>query len=721
MTPVELAPRAADNRRALDLALHAVGEALHHSPAPSATTDAVDEAVAVVRRLAPELGVEPTVPPGIRDAADPLRAVLHGSGLRTREVELPADWPTATAAPMIAFAADGHPVALVPRGGRYLLFDPRRGDSVPVTREVANGLTTRALSLHPRLPATVPALTGLLRFALGGGRRDVAVVLAAGLAAAALALLVPISTGLVVPRLVASGAHAQLPWVAALVAAGTVTVALLLLLRNAAVVRIQGRLQAVLEPAVWDRLLALEPRFFSRFATGDLVQRANGISQARRSVSDVAVGALLGAFFSVSSLVVLFVVDWRLASVTLAGVAVLVAALVLLARGQQRHERDVFRLHGEIHGLLYGLLLGIDKIQTAGREVQAFALWARLFGRQKTADAQTLRYQSAATALAAGAQPLLLAVLLGAITALRLGVGVGHLIVASVALGQVVLALGQLGQVATASYAVGPILERLKPILDAAPEGSADARDPGRLRGAVELDRVTFAYPGSSGPAVEDVCLHAGPGELVAIVGPSGAGKSTLVRLLLGFETPTAGAVRYDGRDLGALDPRLVRRQLGVVLQRSRLVRGSLLDNILASSPGAGEDAAWDAAELAGIADFIRGLPLGLQTRVGEDSRTLSGGQVQRLLIARALVRRPPVVLFDEATSALDNTTQREVADRIAELDCTRIVVAHRLSTIRRADRIYVLDGGRVVAHGTYDDLTGRDGLFTRLVSRQEL
>jgi len=681
----------------------------------------VEEALAIVTRLAPQLGAEVVTPRDLRNARDPLRALLRAAGLRTREVELARDWPATTAAPMIGFTADGHPVALLPHGIRYRLFDPRTGRTVAVTAAVAASVQKHALALHPRLPRAVPAVTGLLRFALAGAKRDAAVVLAAGLAAAALGLAVPVAIGIVVPKLLLSGARGQLAWVAAGVGVATVTVALLLLLRNAAVVRVQGRLQAVLEPAVWDRLLALEPRFFSRFSTGDLVQRANGIAETRRSLSDVAVGALLGAFFSTSSLIVILVVDWRLGALVLVGVAALGAVLVALARRQQRHESEVFRLYGEVAGLLYPLLLGIDKIQTAGREVQAFALWAKLFGRQKAADAETLRYQSAATAVVAGAQPLLLAVLLGGITVLDLNVGIGHLIVVGVAIGQVVLALGQLSQVAAGAYAVAPILERLQPILTAPPEGSPDARDPGPLRGAVALEAVTFAYPGSSGPAVADVTVRAEPGELVALVGPSGAGKSTVVRLLLGFEQPQQGSVRYDGRDLADLDVRLVRRQLGVVLQQSRLVRGSLLDNILASSPDATEEDAWRAAELAGVADDLRRLPLGLSTRVGEDNQTFSGGQLQRLLIARALVRRPPVVIFDEATSALDNTTQREVSDRIAALECTRVVIAHRLSTIRRADRIYVIEGGRVSAEGTYDELTERDGLFARLVSRQEL
>jgi NHLM bacteriocin system ABC transporter ATP-binding protein len=717
---VDLAGRAADNRRALTGAWSAIRSPLVAAgPAPAST--AVDEAVAVVRRLAPALGAEVVVPADLSRAADPLTALLRSSRLRTREITLPADWPATTATPMIGELAGGRPVALLPHGKGYRMFDPRSGRTVDVDAAQAAEIETRALALHPRLPRTVPAVTGLLRFALTGGWRDVAVVLAAGLLAAVLALVVPIAIGLVLPELLRDGGRGQLTWLAAGVGTVTVATALLLFLRNAAVVRVQGRLGAVLEPAIWDRLLALEPRFFARFSTGDLVQRAGGIADARRSLSDVAVSALLGAFFSVSSLLVIVVIDARLAALTLVGVALLALALLSLARRQQQHESEVFRLHGEVYGLLYPLLLGIDKLHTAGREVQAFALWGDLFGRQKAADAEALRYQSGATALVAGAQPMLLAVLIGGITLLNLSVSVGHLIVAGVAIAQVVLALGQLSQVASAAYAVAPILGRLQPILAAEPEGSAGGHDPGRLGGAVELDGVSFTYRGSSGPAVADLDMRAEPGELVALVGPSGAGKSTIVRLLLGFEQPQAGRVRYDGRDLAELDVQLVRRQLGVVLQRGRLVRGSLLDNIVASAPGAGERDAWRAAELAGLGDDFRRLPLGLQTRVGEDNQTFSGGQLQRLLIARALVRRPPVLIFDEATSALDNVTQRELSDRIAELDCTRIVIAHRLSTIRRADRIYVIEAGRVAATGTYDQLMERDGLFARLIARQEL
>jgi ABC-type bacteriocin/lantibiotic exporter with double-glycine peptidase domain len=246
------------------------------------------------------------------------------------------------------------------------------------------------------------------------------------------------------------------------------------------------------------------------------------------------------------------------------------------------------------------------------------------------------------------------------------------------------------------------------------------ASDPGPLSGRVELYEATYTYPGTGQAVLERVSLQAEPGEFVAVVGPSGAGKTTLIRLLLGLVPPSSGAIRYDGRDLSELDVRAVRAQLGVVLQQTRAVRGSISDNVIAGAEDVDESQVWDALTLAGLSE-VRTLPMGLHTMVSEDNATFSGGQIQRLVLARALVKRPAVLILDEATSALDNVTQREVSDRIAGLEVTRIVVAHRLSTIRAADRIYVLDGGTVVASGSYTELLETCPLFAKLVSRQEV
>jgi len=261
--------------------------------------------------------------------------------------------------------------------------------------------------------------------------------------------------------------------------------------------------------------------------------------------------------------------------------------------------------------------------------------------------------------------------------------------------------------------------ERARPIVEAAPEVHTGQGDPGRLTGTLALEHVTFRYREHGPLILDDVSLHAAPGEFIALVGPSGSGKSTLLRLLLGFETPEAGAVYYDGQELSRLDVRAVRRQVGSVLQQSTLMAGTIFEHIAGSALITHEDA-WEAVRAAGLVEDIAALPMGLHTFVSEGGSNLSGEQRQRLLIARTLVGKPAIVLFDEATSALDNRTQAVVTASLERLQVTRVVIAHRLSTIQSADRIYVLAGGRVVQQGTFAELTRHAGLFAELMARQE-
>jgi len=682
--------------------------------------DATGLALAVLRALARPLAItvlDSSITRSIED--DALLALLRQHGLLSRPVILAENWAATTEQPMIGFAADdGRPLALIPRRRGYRVVDPATGS---VTKPAAGpALARQALTLYRPLPAGTPSLPALLRFAIRGARSDVWLLVLGGLVAAVLGIGVPISAGTFVPRLMAGGHH-PLVWTSALLVAAVLSSGFALQLRNAAAVRLQGRIQAALEPAIWGRLIAHDVGFFRDYSTGDLVHRANAIAQARQALSDVLVGAVLGAFFSVVGLTVLIVIAPWLGLTLLLAVIVMVVVMVALAKLRQSEESQVVALHGEIHGILYGLLRGIDKIQVAGREIQAYARWATVFGRMKRADDAAMRVDAFSTSLVAALQSLLLAVLLATIVLGNSSPASGHLLAAGVAAGQVALALGQVTHAATMAYGIAPTLDRLRPILAEPRETRRTGRDPGPLSGAVDIDAASFRYPGAAKAALDSVTLHADPGEFIAVVGPSGAGKSTIVRLLLGFDEPESGSVCYDRQKLTDLDLRRVRQQIGTVLQNGRMLQGSLLDNIAGPSSEVTEDEVWQAAELAGIADFMRRLPMGLRTKIGENAQGFSGGQVQRMLIARALVRRPQVLLLDEATSALDNTTQALIADRIAALRCTRIVIAHRLSTIRRADRIYLLDRGRVSAAGSYDELLDTDPLFTRLVRPQEL
>jgi ABC-type bacteriocin/lantibiotic exporter with double-glycine peptidase domain len=267
---------------------------------------------------------------------------------------------------------------------------------------------------------------------------------------------------------------------------------------------------------------------------------------------------------------------------------------------------------------------------------------------------------------------------------------------------------------------VVPIYERLEPILTTEPETDELKAYPGQLKGRIELSHVHFRYQADGPWIVRDVSLLIEPGEFVALVGPSGSGKSTLVRLMLGFDHAEKGSVYYDGQALSTLDLREVRSQLGVVLQAGRLMPTDIYRNIIGGDTSLTLDDAWQAARLAGFADDVAEMPMGMQTYISEGGGGLSGGQKQRLLIARALVRKPRILFFDEATSALDNRTQAVVAESMAQMQATRVVIAHRLSTIRHADRICVVEQGQIVEQGSYDELMKLGGIFAHLAQRQQ-
>lgn len=245
-----------------------------------------------------------------------------------------------------------------------------------------------------------------------------------------------------------------------------------------------------------------------------------------------------------------------------------------------------------------------------------------------------------------------------------------------------------------------------------------DHRERGELNGDIEVSHVTFRYRPADPLEMNDLSLHVPAGELATVVGPSGSGKSTLFRLLLGFETPETGTIFFDRQDLAGLHIRSVRRQIGVVLQNGRLMRGDVFTSIVGTNLLTHDDA-WAAARMAGLDEDIEQMPMGMFTWIGEGGGTLSGGRKQRLLIARAVVTRPRILLFDEATSALDNRTQSIVSKSLEGLQATRIVIAHRLSTVMKADRIHVVHAGRIVQTGTYQELIAHDGLFAELAQRQ--
>jgi NHLM bacteriocin system ABC transporter ATP-binding protein len=691
-------------------------------PPPRAREDRFDVLLRACRRLGAYLGVEFVDPPAsYRLGADPVTAIAMAAGVRHRRVALEDGWQRRASSPVLAFrGAERAPVALVPRpGGGFVCYDPASDTESRLDAELRAALEPLGFEFYAPLPARPLGLRDMLRIGFRHQRRALVVLAIAGVVGGLLALALPIGTQWLFNLFIPDADRPAIWWTAAFLMAAVVSGGFLAYARAIAVVRLSGNLDGVLQAGVWDRLLALPTTFHAAYSTGDLTSRAYGVNSINTILSNATVSAVLSTFFGVFSLALLFVYSPLLALFALGGLVAIGGVLAWLSFRQVRHQRTMFLEKGHIFGRLFGLLQGIDKIRIAGREIPAFAQWADRFNRQQEANYRSqLVYCWLATVIAG--TPLMLSMVLYVVVAglIDADMAIGTFVAFAAALAQFTTAATQLSFALVASITVIPLYERLQPVLRAVPERNDPGGDPGLLTGRIRLENVYFRYGPQAELTLRGVTVDIKPGQEVALLGPSGAGKSTVMRLLLGFETPERGSVVYDDRNLDSLNMRMVRRQVGVVLQNSKPMPGTLLSNIIGNS-ALTEDDAWWAAQSAGLADDIHRMPMGMHTIVGENGVSFSGGQVQRLMIARAIVHRPRILFFDEATSALDNETQEDVMKAIESLDATHVVIAHRLSTIRDADHLYVIDGGRVVQDGTYDALIDEPGLFADLVRRQ--
>ena len=452
-----------------------------------------------------------------------------------------------------------------------------------------------------------------------------------------------------------------------------------------------------------------------------LATRVGAITQIQSLISTASANAILSGVFSVFSFVLMFLYDAHLALWASLAVLIYVTGSALLLARRLRQERPLAAINGEINSTLLQLILGVTKIRLAAAEDRAFARWADLFaqGRRRRISAERLGATQATLNEVFALSGLFLFVLaIGKPSEAESLVALGAFAALLIAFQRFAAGMTEMTQVLTQLLAIQPQMERARPLLDACPEAVESREHPGLISGALEVSGARFRYR-QEGPLILDgVSLKAAPGEMIAIVGPSGSGKSTLMRLLLGFETLETGAILIDGKQLDHLDAVAVRRQMGVVLQGSQPLPGSLYENIVGAVGGTLDDA-WEAAERVGLADDIREMPMGMHSVILEGGNSLSGGQLQRLMIARAIVGRPRILLLDEATSALDNRVQAVVTESLERLSVTRVVVAHRLSTVINADRIYVLVDGRLVETGRYAELMAADGAFARLAERQ--
>jgi NHLM bacteriocin system ABC transporter ATP-binding protein len=514
----------------------------------------------------------------------------------------------------------------------------------------------------------------------------------------------------------------QLVFCAAALAVTALAMAGAQIMQGIAMLRLEGVLDWKLQAAVIDRLLRLPASFFRQYTVGDLVARALGIDAIRRVFTGQTLRSLLAGMFCWFSFLPMFYFDFRLALIAAALTMVRATLIIAVSAARLYHETRHFNLQGKLEGFVLQLLAGVGKLRVAAATVRALAGWTKQFAAQKRHFIASQRAANALSVVETSFPIVATLIIFAAAEASGspLTLDLGAFLAFYTAFGQAIASVGEWATAMSDSLIAIPHLSRIRPLIGDTLEFAEDRRSGGELSGSFELSRVTFRYAAGGPPVLDNITLRVAAGEYVAIVGPSGSGKSTIFRLLLGFEKPEAGAVFFDGKAIDTLDISALRRQMGVVLQNGKLASGSIYENICGGMQLPVEQV-WEAARLAGLEAELNAMPMGIHTMIAEGVSTISGGQRQRLMIARAIARRPRVLLFDEATSSLDNQSQAVVSDSLGRLNVTRVVIAHRLSTVRQADRIVVLVEGKIVQTGTFAELSETPGVFADLISRQLL
>lgn len=690
-----------------------------------------------------DVTLSPAAHERIKASANKPDALAREAGLHMRKVDISQpDWWRGDHGPLFAFwGEDKKPCALIPGpGGRYSLFDPLTDKTIPLDATTAALVDPGAHAFSEPFPPGKITSRVIFKFALRGTRRTGLMIMAMAILTGLLSMVTPLVTGWIIDPVIPDAELGRL-WVliAVLIVAGFATIAFGLV-QGLAAIHTEGIMGNRVQTAVWDRLLRLPASFFRNYTVGDLSNRAQGIDGMRSLLTGTTLTSLLHATSGLFSFALMIFLAWKLSLVAVAAALIYAVVVVTIGRKILKRNRETMEYTGRIQGVVLQLLGAVGKLRVAGAETGAYARWAAPYAHlmgvsydQQRLNMLLIVFKNVFNFLTIGALIGVIAWLSGELFAIfetptswaRIDAEALHkelptatFVAFHVAYGQFLGAVYGISQTLVKLTNLKPLYERIQPIFDEEIEDDAGFEDPSQLSGAIEIVDVHFRYAPEAPLVLRGLTMTIRPGEFVAIVGTSGAGKSTLVRLLLGFDEAESGSVFYDGQDLVHLDKRLLRRQFGVVLQNGRALAGSLFDNIAAGANVTRDDA-MEAARLAGLAKDIEQLPMGMDTYLSEGASTLSGGQRQRLMIARAIVSRPKILIFDEATSALDNETQALVSKGLEEFDATRIVIAHRLSTIVHADKIFVLDQGRVAEEGTYSELMAKDGVFAQLAKRQ--
>lgn len=662
------------------------------------------------------------IPSNIKDPLDQIEYASGSAGMMKANIKIKGNWFTDCFGPIICFLKeDNSPIALFPLGfAGYYYYDPVTNKKVVATRKSTALFDENAVAFYQPLPLKklgIPDLIGYMRDRLT--YFDYAYFAVVSLVVVLFSMALPRASGILTGRVVDEKNYSLFAGMTVMVAAAIVFGGFFQALKTYVLARIRWKVTIPVEQAVMQRILTLPVPFFRQFSSGELSNRSESVD----SICDILIDDVFSlGITSIISLLYLQQIS-SIAEQLLLPSVIIIAMTVILSTAatlmQMGISKQIMEIEAKEAGLSYALLNGIQKIKLAGAEKRVFSKWADYY-----AEGAALKYNP----------PFFLKIqnvistaisLIGTIVlydvAIKAGVTASEYFSFNISYAAVFTAFTQLTSASISIAKIKPVLEMAEPILKTEPEKTLKKDIATRINGSIEINGVYFRYNEDQPYILENFSLRIKAGEYVAIVGKTGCGKSTLVRLMLGFEKPEKGLIFFDGKDIARIDLKSLRRRIGSVIQDAQLFYGDIFDNISIASEKLSQEEAWEAAEMAGIADDIAAMPMGMHTIISEGQGGISGGQRQRILIARAVASKPKILIFDEATSALDNITQKQIAKSLDDLKCTRIVIAHRLSTIKNCDRILVMDAGKIVEEGTYDALMERNGYFTDLVKRQQL
>lgn len=659
---------------------------------------------------------QPAFPDNINNAEEIMDFLMMETGIMTRKVVLSGNWWKYGAVPLMCNDNEGNSYALIPsNSGGYFYYKDK--EIIKVTAKNSTFFNNDCICFYQPMDAKSMSIKDFLFFIFKSfSRSDLIWLLCVSFGACLLGIIMPWINYFVFNSVIPSGTSDEIFGVSVLVFGIVIIQGLCYLSRSLWIMRIGNKMDILAQNAMWARILTLPTDFFKNYTSGELLQKVNAVEDICSILTGELVPTVLGSVFSFVYLVQINSIAPSMISVSVAVVLIIIVVNVLNTVFKIKMIKHNNTVESIISGLVFQLIKGISKIKLCGAEIRGFGKWSDIYSKLKIMPYKLILITEVInTAVIFGGTIVMY------YKAYSIGMAASDYIAFNTSFSLFICAVMAIGNVTYQIASIVPALDMIKPILNEKPENSSHKKQLSKIKGDIEINQIKFRYSNDTPYVLDNFNLRIKPGDYIGIVGNSGCGKSTLIRILLGFEKPSSGSVYYDMQSIDNIDIRSLRKRIGVVLQEGKLFCGDIYSNIVISAPWVSVDDAWKAAEIAGFADDIRNMPMGMFTMLSEDGGGISGGQKQRLLIARAIVGKPDILIFDEATSALDNITQKAIEKALENMKCTRIVIAHRLSTIKNCSKIIYIDKGKIAESGNYEELIRLNGKFAQMIKRQIL